>query len=45
MKRVLVALLLSVLVLTFNVTKVWAQATAQISGVAHDQSGAVLPGV
>ena len=24
---------------------VWAQATAQISGVAKDQSGAVLPGV
>ena len=24
---------------------VWAQATAQISGVAKDQTGAVLPGV
>src|SRR5437762_4276039 len=24
---------------------VWAQATAQISGTARDQSGAVLPGV
>ena len=26
-------------------TEVWAQATAQISGTAKDQSGAVLPGV
>src|SRR6188474_1033244 len=25
--------------------KVWAQSTAQISGVVKDQSGAVLPGV
>jgi hypothetical protein len=31
--------------LTIGCALVWAQATAQISGTARDQSGAVLPGV
>src|SRR5262245_50525572 len=34
-----------ILVLVLGYTDVWAQATAQISGTARDQSGAVLPGV
>src|SRR5947207_2626974 len=33
------------LVCSFSSMDVWAQATAQISGTARDQSGAVLPGV
>src|SRR5262245_2061158 len=33
------------LVSIFSSGLVWAQATAQISGTARDQSGAVLPGV
>ena len=33
------------LILTLGCAMVWAQATAQISGTAKDQSGAVLPGV
>jgi Carboxypeptidase regulatory-like domain len=33
------------LFLIFGCAMVWAQATAQISGTAKDQSGAVLPGV
>src|SRR5206468_6463117 len=33
------------LVLATTCTNLWAQATAQISGTARDQSGAVLPGV
>src|SRR6185503_8789074 len=33
------------LILSLGCTDVWAQATAQISGTARDQSGAVLPGV
>src|SRR5262245_32016674 len=33
------------LILTIGCALVWAQATAQISGTARDQSGAVLPGV
>src|SRR5262245_21448794 len=32
-------------VLILNCSPIWAQATAQISGTAKDQSGAVLPGV
>ena len=40
-KSVCIALLISV----FATSNVWAQATAQISGTARDQSGAVLPGV
>src|SRR5215471_18720525 len=37
-----IALVISLFVSTGNL---WAQATAQISGTAKDQSGAVLPGV
>ena len=36
------ALVISLFAVTGNL---WAQATAQISGTARDQSGAVLPGV
>src|SRR6266576_694435 len=39
-------LLTSALLLAFlSSTSLWAQATAEISGSARDQSGAVLPGV
>jgi len=41
-KYLRVALLISLFASTGNL---WAQATAQISGTARDQSGAVLPGV
>src|SRR5215510_12351626 len=41
MKRTLHGFLLSIL----TCTAVWAQSTAQISGVVRDQSGAILPGV
>src|SRR5262249_55602393 len=33
------------IVLALSCSSAWAQATAQISGAARDQSGAVLPGV
>ena len=33
------------LIAALNCSVAWAQATAQISGTARDQSGAVLPGV
>ena len=33
------------IILTIGCALVWAQVTAQISGTAKDQSGAVLPGV
>ena len=45
MKRIAGAMLLAWLVLILSCTQMWAQATAQISGTAKDQSGAVLPGV
>ena len=38
-------LLSTVLVCMLTCASAWAQATAQISGAVHDQSGAVLPGV
>src|SRR5437868_14368155 len=41
MKRVLCLLF----VIAVTCVNVWGQATAQISGAVHDQSGAVLPGV
>ena len=41
-KYLSIALLISICVPSTNV---WAQATAEISGTARDQSGAVLPGV
>ena len=45
MKRILVGLLAGVIVCMAGSPSLWAQATAQISGTAKDQSGAVLPGV
>jgi hypothetical protein len=45
MKRITYTTLLLVFVLILNCNPIWAQATAQISGTAKDQSGAVLPGV
>jgi hypothetical protein len=44
MKRVLFAALITFVTASVTVNA-WAQATAQISGTARDQSGAVLPGV
>src|SRR5437867_532010 len=41
-KNLSIALMISTCVASTNV---WAQATAEISGTARDQSGAVLPGV
>ena len=41
-KCLLLGLVISLFASTGNL---WAQATAQISGTARDQSGAVLPGV
>src|SRR5438094_1777837 len=45
MKRIVTVLFSIVLGIGIACTDVWAQATAQISGTVHDQSGAVLPGV
>src|SRR4051812_44694793 len=45
MKRISIVLLSVVFALGIGCASVWAQATAQISGTVHDQSGAVLPGV
>jgi hypothetical protein len=45
MKRTFFVVLAAVLVCLVSDGDVWAQATAQISGTARDQSGAVLPGV
>jgi hypothetical protein len=44
MKRTVIATAALCLVV-FGSTTIWAQGTAQISGIAKDQSGAVLPGV
>src|SRR5689334_343131 len=44
-KRILAALFPCLFALVVHSGTAWAQATAQISGVARDQSGAVLPGV
>src|SRR5207253_5480348 len=44
-KRTSASVLAAALFLSFGVTLIWAQATAQISGSVKDQSGAVLPGV
>src|ERR1051325_2940151 len=40
-----VVIILGLLICAFSSSNVWAQATAQMSGIVHDQSGAVLPGV
>src|SRR5262245_1266925 len=45
MKRLSTAFFIGLLSCTIATGSAWAQATAQISGVVHDQSGAVLPGV
>jgi hypothetical protein len=45
MKRILIGLTTGLLASALFSVVVWAQATAQISGTARDQSGAVLPGV
>ena len=44
MKRFFIPLSAGLLISLASVSG-WAQATAQISGTVHDQSGAVLPGV
>src|SRR5262245_19036112 len=44
MKRVSFSVLGGLLVVTLGCVNLWAQATAQISGAARDQSAAVLPG-
>jgi hypothetical protein len=45
MRRIFPDLFCVILAFTFGCITIWAQATAQISGTARDQSGAVLPGV
>jgi hypothetical protein len=45
MRRVCVALFISLLASAATCATAWGQATAQISGTVRDQSGAVLPGV
>jgi hypothetical protein len=45
MKQILVGILACLIVCSAGCLELWAQATAQISGTAKDQSGAVLPGV
>src|SRR5262245_55870444 len=45
MKRTFVYLITVGLLSVLSCVALWAQATAQISGTARDQSGAVLPGV
>src|SRR5436189_5087431 len=45
MRRVLSGLLGGLFICALSCSSGWAQATAQISGTAKDQSGAVLPGV
>src|SRR5207253_9298146 len=36
---------LTLIIVALTCTMVWGQSTAQVSGTARDQSGAVLPGV
>src|SRR3989441_2524937 len=45
MKRMVFVLSVVLFISLIACTDMWAQATAQISGTARDQSGAVLPGV
>src|SRR5438874_12370865 len=45
MKRSVFVVGIALLICACSCANVWAQATAQISGTARDQSGAVLPGV
>src|SRR5579864_7392604 len=45
MTKRIFALIAGVCILFAGAMNIWAQATAEISGTARDQSGAVLPGV
>jgi hypothetical protein len=45
MERIVKLSIIGLLVSVLDCASAWAQATAQISGTARDQSGAVLPGV
>jgi hypothetical protein len=45
MKRIVLFLASASLIAVLSSGSLWAQATAQISGTARDQTGAVLPGV
>src|SRR5262245_34023108 len=45
MRRILHEVLGGLFIIVLSCSMTWAQATAQISGTAKDQSGAVLPGV
>src|SRR5688572_32749658 len=45
MKRIALSIFCGILIVSMGCGMVWAQATAQISGTARDQTGAVLPGV
>ena len=45
MNRIIIYIVTVGLISVLSLPAVWAQATAQISGTARDQSGAVLPGV
>src|SRR6201997_2921278 len=45
MKRILIHLFLALFGSAMTCSAGWAQAPAQITGAAQDQSGAVLPGV
>src|SRR5215510_9655956 len=45
MKRIVFTLSIILWISLIACASVWAQVTAQISGTARDQSGAVLPGV
>src|SRR2546421_439930 len=44
-KRTVFSIWTGFFILVVGCPAIWAQATAQISGTAKDQSGAVLPGV
>jgi hypothetical protein len=45
MPRIWTGVLIGFFVSAMTCGNAWAQATAQMSGTVHDQSGAVLPGV
>ena len=45
MKRIWIAFFIGLVGSAMTCGSLWAQATAQINGTVHDQSGAVLPGV
>jgi hypothetical protein len=45
MPRIEISVLIGLLLFLLTCTVVWAQSTAQISGIVSDPSGAVLPGV